>query len=864
VTFLFCDIEGSTRLARDLGADRWAALLADHDHLADDATNLHGGVVVKHEGDGFFAAFASADEAAAASVALARSLQGNAWPLGASVAVRMGIHTGDGRLAASGRDYVGIDVHYAARVTATANGGQIIVTDAARAMFEGRIPDGTSLVDEGLHRVKDFDDPRRLYRLVVPGIADDERPLRTIRSPTNLPEPASAFVGRTDEAREIGALVQAVRLVTLSGPGGAGKTRLAIEVASRLRTEFPDGLWFVDLAPIDDHARVPSAIATVIGIDEEAGLSIADSVAAALRDRRCLLILDNFEQVIAAAPLVTRLVTEARAVHVLVSSREPLRVSGEQIYVVTPLHADDAIALFVARARESRPDFGVTDASVPVIRAICDRLDHLPLAIELAAARIRVLSPDRILERLERSLDTLVGRGRDQPERQRTLRGAIAWSHDLLDPGERVIFRRLGTFAAGWTLDGATAVCDPDGDLDIPVEDGLISLVDKSLVAEEPTADGEPRFRMLATIGEFAREQLDLAGEREILGARHAAYVLSLAMEAAPVLDRGDPAAWLDRLGREVHEIRSALGWSLASGDVETGMLVAGAVWRFWQHRSLLREGLDWCDRLLARHDGEATVGRFRVLLAAAGLAYWQADHDESERRYVEANDVAERLDDDRMRAEARFGLGFIPMVRGDTERLRELHESSLRLYEKLDDRTGIMEVRQGLTVLAFLEGDWAAAHRMAELIADDHRATGALYRLADAESLLAAAGIGLGDLDDALVHLRKALTIERDLSLVVSMTGSLMIGAVIATAVGDHLRAASLIGAVEALKEEVGTRSSAAIDVLHLPDPAEEARRVLGDPAFETAVEAGRRLSLDDAIALAVESVTSSSTPRS
>jgi predicted ATPase/class 3 adenylate cyclase len=852
VTFLFSDIEGSTRLAQEVGPERWAAVLAGHDRIVDDAVAKAGGVVVKHEGDGMFAAFASPHAAVRAASAITLATTPMDRRAGPAIAVRVGVHTGVGQLTASGVDYVGIDVNYAARVAAAANGGQVVLSEATVGLLGDAPFDGT-LRDDGLHRVKDFETPRRMFVLIVEDGPDDPRPLRTLRAPTNLPDRTSAFVGRGEEADAVAGLVADGRLITITGPGGVGKTRLAVEAANRVTGEFPDGTWFIDLAPLDDAELVVTAVADAIGIEEEVDRPIADSVLEALRTRRCLLVMDNFESVMAATRSVTRILANARDVKVIVTSREPLRISGERVVVLQPLPLDDAVALFVARAREVRAEFRLTASSTATVRAICERLDGLPLGIELAAARMRVYSPERILARLSERLDELAGRERDRSERQRTLRGTISWSHDLLEPGEQVVFRRLGAFAAGWTVEGAEVVVDPDRELELPIADAIVSLVDKSLVTEDPTDHGEPRFRMLSTIAEFARERLDGAGERAMMGRRHAVYIAGLAVEAAPILERGDPGMWLDRLGHELHEIRATLAWSLAD-DVDVGLRLAGGCWRFWQHRSLLREGLDWCDRLLARHDGSPTRERFGGLMAAAGLAYWLADHEVAERRYLEANEIAEILDDDRARADARFGLGFIPMVRQQTERLRELHGSALDLYERLGDQVGAMEARQGLTVLAFLEGDWAGAHALAQLVAEDHRRTGARYRLADAESLLAAASIGLGDPAGAQIHMGNAIAIERELGLMASLTGSLIIGAVIANEVGDHRRAARLVGAVEVLKETLGMRSSPAIDVLHLPDPTIDARRMLGTEAFTDAVVEGRSLTLDASIDLALQ----------
>lgn len=851
VTFLFSDIEGSTRLARSLAPEAWDRVLAAHDRLAVQAVGEHSGVVVKHEGDGVFAAFAEARAATRAALAFQAALKDDPVAGAAAVRVRIGLHTGDGRLTASGTDYVGVDVHYAARVAAAANGGQIVLSDTTRASIGDELPPDATLLDAGLVRVKDFEEPRRLHRLVSPG-ADDSRPLRTESGPSNLPESVSSFVGREVEVADVVDLLRRARLVTLTGPGGTGKTRLSLAVAERVRDEMPGGAWFVGLAPVFEPDLVPSVVATALGIEEEVGRPIAETVIASLRDRRALLVLDNFEQVADAAPFVTELLAAAGGIRVLVSSRTILRLAGEHEYRVPPLGGLDAVTLFVERARAVRPGFTVTDDTAATIAAICERLDDLPLAIELAAARTRLFTPAALLGRLERSLEVLTGGTRDVPERQRTLRATIAWSHDLLGDAERILFRRLAIFTGGWTIESAESVCDPAGSLEVPVLDGLASLVDESLVFEVQTDHGEPRFHRLVTIGEFALEQLAASGEQSELARRHAEHFVELGASAERELEYGDPGPWLDRLEHEQHNLRAALEWCLRADEPGLAMRLAGSVWRFWQHRSHLREGRDWCARILGRPEAaRRSEGRFKTLIASGGLSYWLADYATTEACYEEALAIAESLDSDALRAEALYNLGFIDMVAGDTVRLRERHEASAGLFLALGDRQGFAKVRQGLVLVSFLERDWETARRLTEEDNAFLRETGARYRLADGETLLAVAALGMGDLDGATAHLRAAMEIEQDLDLTVSLIGSLLVAALIANAAGDPERGAQL-GAAAALLREVTGSSAAPMDVLHLPDPAVASREALGEERFLLASEAGRRLSLAEAVALA------------
>jgi class 3 adenylate cyclase len=451
VTFLFTDIESSTRLERAVGSAAWATIAARHDRLLQAAIEAAGGVVVKTEGDAFFAAFETPATAASAAVAAQRAVADERWPDDAQVRIRMGLHIGEGRLREGrspdeAQDYVGIDVNYTARIAAVGNGGQIVVSDPLAAALLPLLADvpelrGTELADEGLRAVKDFEEPARLHRLVVVGAADDSRPLRTIEAPSNLPGDVTALVGRAAEIDLLRDVLASSRIVTLTGPGGSGKTRLALGVARAVADRFPHGVWFVDLAALRDPDLLDSTIASTLGIRESSEQAIGDVLRAHLRERTMLILLDNLEQLLPrAAQAVSGLVRAAPDLRILVTSRELIRITGERGYPVPPLDVDSGVALFEDRARSHRPDLVLTDESRTAIRAISERLGGLPLAIELAAARVRSLSPSLILERLGHTLD-LAGGSRDVPERQRTLRGAITWSHDLLPESERRLFR---------------------------------------------------------------------------------------------------------------------------------------------------------------------------------------------------------------------------------------------------------------------------------------------------------------------------------------------------------------------------------------------------------------------------------------
>jgi predicted ATPase/class 3 adenylate cyclase len=849
MTFLFSDIEGSTRLARGLGSTRRVALLGDHDVAAAEAVTEAGGTVVKHEGDGMFAVLAEPRDALTAALALSRAASGLAGEEEPPIRIRIGVHTGEGMVTDSGRDYVGLDVHYAARLAGAGNGGQILVSDSTVRRLDGVSPEG-SLRDEGFRRLRDFEEPRRLHRLVVPGVADDDRPLRTADLPTNLPEPVTTFVGRERELAEVAALLERSRILTLSGPGGTGKTRLAIAVAHTTRARFPDGTWFVDLAPVRDPALIPAAIATAIGVHETPDRPVREILRDHLRERSLLVVVDNLEQLLPdAAQLVSNLVRDASQLRLMVTSREILRIGGEQDYPVPPLGATDAVELFVDRARLVRPDFELTPASRSTVEAIAARLEGLPLAVELAAARTRLFSPERILERLGRALD--LGEGaRDLPERQRTLRGAIAWSVDLLSAEEQSVFRRLAVFSGGWTADSAVSVVDPDGSLGVEVAAALESLADKSLIRIVPTEHGEPRFTRHAFVLEYAGELLDASNERAECERRHAALYVAVAEEAEPHLLAEDADRWRDGLENERHNLRAAMRWSLNVGEPTIGLRIAASIWRFWYQRAELREGLSWLDELLAHPAARGdTAVRARALSAAGGLAYWGQRFQIAWMHYDDALAIAERLGDLRLIADAEYELGFRYVVEQDPEQMRRHEERALELYEKLDDEEAATRARQALVLGAFLGGDREAARALETANLEAFRRSGSWYRTADSLTLLSTIDYLNDDLDSARAHIREALSIVGSRAMVAPMVGALGMAALIALAGQDPEKGARLAGATAELVRRAEL-TNAMIEVLHMPDPVAVAREKL--PAAELLLAEGAALTVEEAVALA------------
>lgn len=872
VTFLFTDIEGSTRLERAVGSAAWAPLVARHDALLRAAIEGHGGVVVKTEGDAFFAAFGAPTDAAAGAVAAQRAIAAEIWPEDAALRIRMGLHIGQGRLregrtAGEPEDYVGIDVNYTARIAGAGNGGQIVLSDPLAMVLSPGLTEiaglaDVELADEGLRAVKDFDEPARLHRLVVPGAAADARPLRTIEAPSNLPGEVTALVGREDEIATVRDALAGTRIVTLTGPGGSGKTRLALGVAAAVRDRFPHGVWFVDLASVRDPALLESSIASALGLRESPDQPIGVVVRAHLRDRTALLLLDNLEQLLPAArDTVSGLVRASPNVRVLVTSRELLRIAGESGYPVPPLDVASGMVLFEDRARSHRPDLVLTDESRAAIRAICERLGGLPLAIELAAARVRLLSPALILERLGRSLD-LGGGARDVPERQWTLRGAIAWSHDLLSDEERRLYRRLAVFAGGWTPDAAQSVTDPDGDLGVDLIDGLESLADKSLIRVEPdgrngdSGDGEVRFGQHPLLREFALERLDESGERAELERRHAGVIAAIAETAGGAILTAAGDASLKRLDREDHNIRAAIDWSLAHQEPELGLRIMGACWRWYQQRGRLREGRALLATLLARPSDEGRV-RIAGLAAEGSLAYWMDDFAGARAAYDERLALATEIGDPVLMGDAHYDHGFLSMVDSKGDELRAHEQQALDLYASAGREDAVVRARQALVLGVFLVGDFTAAAELEGQNLVAFRKTGSQFQIADSMTLLSAVGFRLGDPATSWQRMVDGLRFFAETDSASGLARGLGMAAILQLSHGDPEFGARIAGTTYELMREMGVML-APVKVLHLPDPGDLAREHFGAERAAELLAAGAAIP----VAAVVEEVLAAPPP--
>ncbi|MEX1072558.1 MAG: tetratricopeptide repeat protein [Chloroflexota bacterium] len=719
VTFLFTDIEGSTRLAQELG-DSWPSVLERHREVARAAWSKHAGAEIGTEGDSFFVVFTSAPQAVAAAVGAQRGLAAEPWPAGAEVRVRMGMHTGEGAL--SGGSYVGLDVHRAARIANAGHGGQVLLSASTRTLVEGSLPDGVTLREMGEHRLKDLSRPEHIWDVLVDGLPSEFPALRTLNAvPNNLPTQLTSFLGRQREIAEARQLLIDARLLTLTGPGGTGKTRLSLQIAADATDRFPDGIYFVPLGTISQADLVLPTIAQAMGLVDP-GTRALERLVEHIGAKCFLLVLDNFEQVNAAAPEIAELLVRAPKISALVTSRSPLRVSGEREYPVPPLGLPDpaqladlerfstfeSVALFVERAMAVRPDFAVTSANAPAVAEICVRLDGLPLAIELAAARVRVLSPQAIMERLGDRLRLLSGGSRDLPERQQTLRGAIAWSHDLLDPADQRNFARFAVFAGGGTLEAIERVVFDTGE-EGDALDAIASLADKSLVRQESEPDGEPRFRMLSTIREFAMEKLGERGEADQMADRHAVWVLAMVEAGAASVFGPDQKSILDRYEREHDNIRTALAHAIARDHAEMAMRIFAASWRFWQMRGYLAEAREHAERVLVLPGStDHPDARGAALEAAGGIAYWQGQLEVARPWYEEAVAIARASGDEASIANALYNLAStFNMDHEDQMRARTLAQESVEIYRRLGDEGGVGRSLWGLANTFYFFGDF-------------------------------------------------------------------------------------------------------------------------------------------------------------
>jgi predicted ATPase/class 3 adenylate cyclase len=860
VTLLFTDIEGSTRLLQELGSDRYVRALEDHRRLLRQAMSRNGGAEVEMQGDSFHFAFSDPCAAVRAAAEAQRGLADHRWE-SQPIRVRIGIHTGEPLV--SGRLYAGLDVHRAARVMSAGHGGQVLLSETTHAMVATDLSDELLLRDLGEHRLKDLLAPQRLYQL-----GEGEFPPLKSLYQTTLPVAATPFLGRERELQEVVALLadEELRLLVLTGAGGTGKTRLAAQAAADVSELYPDGVFWVGLAGLREPAFVTSTIEQVLGAKE--------SLAEHIGSKRLLLLLDNLEHLLSAAPELGELLATCPNMTLLVTSRESLHLLSEREYVVLPLREEDAVALFHERVRAS----GAGVAADSEATEICRRLDHLPLAIELAAARVKVLPPSALLDRLEQRLPLLTGGARDLPARQRTLRATIDWSYDLLSFPEQRLFARLAVFGGGCTLRAAEEICEADLDT-------LQSLVEKSLLRH---TDG--RFWMLETIREFAREQLRALGDEDEIARRHASYFLQLAQETEPGTSGPEQAALLQMLEREHDNARAAFDWAVEN-DVETALALGNALQRLWYLHGYAREGLTRLEAALGRDKKAPSLIRARALRSAGTLAEACSEFTRARELLGQSISLLRGLGYPKELATSLNNQAAIAAHQGDHEAARGAYEESLELKRTLDDSLGILVTSSNLAILEGKLGEYEVARRRHQEILPSLRELGSPYALSnclaslgeiallcgdriggrtmleqslelrrevgdkagilESQALLSRADCSEGDRASAELRLREGLEIAQEMDDPGMLVGLLEARADLEASLGDAARAIALRTATARMRSEIGAHLFKA-DTTWRDRAVADARRRLSDEGYARSYAEGEAASVEEALAWA------------
>jgi predicted ATPase/class 3 adenylate cyclase len=915
VTFLFTDIEGSTRLWERDATTMWSAL-ERHNAILGDAIRAHGGYHFKTIGDAFQAAFADPAAAVAASVDAQRALDAEPWSETGPIRVRMALHRGPAEPLSTG-DYRTPVLNRLGSILSAGYGGQVLLSAAARDAIGDRLPEGVIAFSLGTHRLRDLGAAEEIWQLAIPGLPTTFSPLKSLEGhPTNLPQQPTALIGRDEEIARLHDLLtqESTRLITLTGAGGVGKTRLALAAAADSLEMFPDGIFLVTLAAVETAALLMPEIAAVLGVREGGGLSLEESVLAYLGGKRFLLVLDNLEQLKpfeTAASTIATLLDAAPTVRVLATSRAPLRIRAEQEWPVSPLPipapgvevdgeaalaalaATPAVALFVERARSARPAWTLTPANAADVAEIARRLDGLPLAIELAAARIRVLTPAEILRRLGGALDLLEARSGDRPDRQQTLRAAIAWSHDLLRFEDQVAFRRLGVFSGGFTLEAAEQVLAQTPDPWLDPLDAVSVLVEQSLIRTEEDSLGETRYRMLETVRAFALEELSRSDEEDAVRAAHARWVDAFARDADKHVLGPDSGEWLSRYERDHDNFRTAIIWAVEHDPADLGLRVPESLWRFWEIRGHFTEARGWLERSLVSSADAPPKLRALALDGLGSIAWRQGDLATAARALAESLEFWRATGDRRSMGGTLSNLGTVMELRGDLDRAQALQEESLEIARETGDPHRIGSALNNLALVIWNKGDSERATALLEESAAIKRKQGNWVGLAITLNNLGMLASEAGDADRAIAYMEETLAIERKLDNPSGIADSLGNLAGLIAPTGDVARAAALDAEALEMRRDLGDRLSIAHSLdsiaatasragfaeigarlfgaserlreeLGAPVPASErahyesgltmTRSAAGDEVFERAWAAGRALTLDDAVAEALQ----------
>ena len=864
VTFLFTDIEGSTKLAQE-HPDQWESLRERHHAILQSAMDALDGYVFQVIGDAFCVAFRTASNAANAAIDSQRKLQRESWGE-TSIKVRMGIHTGEAELQAKG-DYRGyLAMSLVQRLMSAGHGGQILLSNATENLLRGQLSKDITLRDMGEHKFKDVAQLVRVFQVVAPGLQQEFPALRAPDVyPNNLPTQLTSFIGRTKELADVKKFLRDAHILTLIGPGGTGKTRLSIQAASQMLDQYPDGIWLVELAPISDALLVPRTAAVAIGLREEPQRPVMDVLCDYLHDKRLLLVLDNCEHLVdASAKMADKILRSAPNTRILASSREALRIGGEVTYRVPSLGLPDvhhlppveslsqyeAVKLFIDRAMNAVPTFSVTNENAPAVAQICDRLDGIPLAIELAVAKIRVLSVDQIAKRLDDRFRLLTGGSRSALEHHQTLRATIDWSYNLLPPAEQLLFSRLSVFMGGWTLEAAESVCSDALVNSKDVLDLLEHLINKSIVIMEEE-QYETRYNMLETMRQYAAEKLVEANAQF---RQHASYFLILAETIEPHLEKPEPASWLDRLEREHNNFRAALRWAREEEQMELGLRLTSALCLFWFMRGYLNEGLAQLGDFLSLSSStiDATL-RAEALDRAGMLARYQGDLKHAHELIAESLSLRRELGERHGVADSLSNLGFVVLHQGDFTQARQLYSEALSIHRELDNRQGIADSLSHLALMAFYESDYESAQAMDESSLAIWRGLGDQQGIAWALHRLGNVRLHQGKYTVAHGLFKESLAISNTIGFKWGIVSAVEGLASLAASTKQAERCLLIAGGAFTLRQVIGVplSSVAQEDFERMLAPA---RRLLGDEIAKQVWAKGLTLSIEQIVAEAQE----------
>ncbi len=862
VTFLFTDFEASTELLQRLGDSSYAKVLAEHHRLLHTIFAQAGGWEAGGQGDSVLAVFSRASAAVGAAVTAQLALARHSWPEGVEPRVRMGLHTGEPLMVSEG--YAGLDVHRAARICEAGSGGQILLSLTTSTLTSDNLPAGVRLRDLGSYRLRDLQEPTRIFQVLHPGLPDEFPPLRSLDAfDNNLPRQLTGFVGRKHEIEEVRRLLSSSRLLTLTGAGGVGKTRLALRVAEEMLEEYRDGVWLVDLAALSDPALVTQTVASAVGIREMPGRPLLATLLDSLERKRHLLILDNCEHLVSAcAHFAEAVLRRCPEVRILATSREPLAVSGETTWIVPPLSFPDvrrlppperlgeyeAVRLFLERTVAIRPTFALNRDNTPAVAVVCQRLDGMPLAIELAAARMNVLTAEQIAARLDDRFHLLTGRSRTVLQRHQTLRGAIDWSYDLLSQRERLLLQRLSVFAGGWTLEGAEGVCSGNG-LDEPdVLDALTQLAFQSLtlIDEHP---GSVRYRFLETVRQYGRDRLRESGEEEAARRRHRDWYLAFVERAERELEGSQQTAWFETVEAEHDNLRAALEWSVERGETAAALRMATSLGHFWFVHGYMAEGRKWLETALAGPGDVPAPLRAKALRTAGWLAvFGQGDYPAGRVLLEESLRLWRGITDKQNIAQLLHDLGSVAAHLGEHGRARDLYEESLDLRRTIGDRVGSAVSLHNLGRVAYRQEDYATAWALLqESLAIWHNAG----HRDSAGMVLTNLGLVVcrqGEHAQARSLLRQGLALHREFGDKRRIAFSLEAFGSLAVAQEKGARGARLFGAAEALRESLGSPLPPA-DRPDYDRGVAAARAGIGEDAFTAAWAEGRGMTLDEAV---------------